>query len=490
METNISFDGYEKQVRDPIRFTRAEWLALLGTMICAAGYVFLHPGMFASGNLLFPGIGLTFSTWLMLAICMGYIGWRRLNWNAQSIFLLAASLLLSASYGIFSNNALRYMNFPILVVLCILSIYALKYGKPLLDFRKLVILISRAACSTFRNFPIPAFALKDLFKSGEKRYIKEFLMGLAICIPIIGVVLLLLCDADSIFGNMINFLLKDLRHPSAGILLWNLIRLLILVLLLFGFVYGINRHQPHDETCSKKLSFPMITAATLLAFMSIVYAVFVYIQCKYLFAGNSSVLSAGGYAEYARSGFFQLVAVAFITLSIVLPLLIALPESRCLRLLGAFVAAMTMVIIFSAFWRMRLYISEFGLTFLRALTLWGMLAISAAIIATLAKAIKPQLPIFRALFIFTICTWLLFNYCNVSKRIVEYNVSAYNSGILETIDLDYLRNMGPEACSAFDMLRSENLLSCEDMGKVIQYRWDILQNKPAIYDWSLSWLKL
>lgn len=488
MEQDFCFESYTKRVRNEVRFGATDWIMLLGAFICAGGYAFLHPSIFFTGNPLLPGLGLTLSTWLMLLLCMGYIGWRKLRWNLQSIFLLISSLLLSATYGIFSNNTLRLMNLPVLGVLCILTVYSLKGGFPELSSKGFTGSIFHAASSIGKNFPLPAFALKNQFKSGENLHIKELLLGLGICIPVIGLILLLLCDADSIFGGLVSGLFKGLYPPNAGSTIWNLLRLLMLALMLFGFVYGLNRKFVPREKGLERIVFPKVTAATVLTAMSIVYAVFVYVQCRYLFLGSEAILAEGGYAVYARSGFFQLVAVAFITMLIVLPILIKLPDSRLMRCLGAFVTLMTMVIVFSAFWRMRLYILEFGLTLLRLVTLWGILAITAAMIATLFNAANPRLRIFRVLFVFTICSWLIFNYTNISQRIVDYNITAYRSGKLETIDVQYLRRLGPEAVPALDFLRKENRLGVEEMGEVIQYRAEILKEKPVFYDWSLSWL--
>lgn len=490
MEQHIDLDLSPKRSLDGLRFNTADWLALLGVLMCAAGYAFLHPSLFAAGNLLLPGVGMTISVWLMLTICMGYIGWRKLKWSLQSGFLLASSLLLSAAYGIFSNNILRYMNLPVLMILCVLTVYSLKGDFPALDASVLTNAVAHALSSIARHFPSPVFALRNQFKFGDSRRVKELLLGLGVCIPVVGLVLVLLCDADSMFGHLVDGMFSGLRQPSAGLLLWNLLRLLILALMLFAFVYGLGRKfAPRGRNAGKPL-LPELTVATVLAAMSIVYAVFVYVQGRYLFSGSEAALMEGGYAVYARSGFFQLVAVAFITMLIVLPILTRLPDSQLLRFLCAFVTLLTMVIVVSAFWRMRLYIRQFGLTFLRAVTLWGILAISAAMIATLVKAARPRIRIFRPLFIFTICTWLAFNYANVHARIAEYNLAAYRSGALETIDVEYLRLLGPEAIPALDLLRQENQLPVEQMGEVIRARGEIIRSEPALYDWSLSWLKL
>ena len=487
MEQCISF---EPAPRRKIRFERRDWLALLGVTACAAGYAFLHPGLFGSGNLLLPGVGMTLSAWAMLAICMGFIGWKKLQWNRQSIFLLAASLLLSASYSLFSNNALRYMNLPVLLTLCVLSVYALSGGLHGLSFRALLDAVFHGLRSIVHNLPVPALALGSELKSGNRTRLKEVLLGLCICVPVVGLILKLLCDADSIFGGMVSGMFSTLHSPNAGTIIFSLLRFVVLTLLLFGFVYGIKRSDVKREKQAASRPLPVLTAGTLLAAMSIVYAVFVYVQCRYLFAGADAVAAAGGYAVYARTGFFQLVAVGCITLCIVTPVLILQPESRGLHALCSFVGLMSLIIVFSAFRRMQLYIREYGLTLLRTVTLWGILAISAAMIGILFKAARPGLRVFRILFVFTICSWIAFNFCNINQRIVDYNLNAYRSGAMETIDYRYLGRLGPEALPALEYLQQENRLPCEEMGEVKEIAGRIHASKPEPYDWSFAWLKL
>ena len=147
---------------------------------------------------------------------------------------------------------------------------------------------------------------------------------------------------------------------------------------------------------------------------------------------------------------------------------------------------MTMVIVFSAFWRMRLYIQEFGLTLLRMVTLWGILAIFAAMLAALAKAILPKLRIFRILFVFTICTWIGLNYMNVDACIAKYNVNAYRSGAMETLDCHYLSLLSPDALAALEELETDDPVL---RGKIRDAQRDIMIGKPCAYDWSLNWLK-
>jgi hypothetical protein len=90
-----------------------------------------------------------------------------------------------------------------------------------------------------------------------------------------------------------------------------------------------------------------------------------------LTGGGRQVVETAGltFAEYARSGFFQLVAVAAITFAVLLAVdVLTTPDSatrRRLLLLSQACIALTLVIVATALHRLDLYENAYGLTMLR-----------------------------------------------------------------------------------------------------------------------------
>ena len=162
----------------------------------------------------------------------------------------------------------------------------------------------------------------------------------------------------------------------------------------------------------------------------------------------------GGFAAYARSGFFQLVLVALITILVELPALTMCASNQALRVLCVIVSLLTMVMDVSAFMRMRLYILTYGLTLLRVLTMWAMGVIAAVLGLIIAKCIRQPLKLSPILMTIVLCSWVALNYTNVSARIADYNVAAYNSGALAVLDVDYLAELSPDVRPA--LARVEN----------------------------------
>ena len=178
----------------------------------------------------------------------------------------------------------------------------------------------------------------------------------------------------------------------------------------------------------------------LLTLLNVIYVLFVYIQFSNLFGGAESAAMTGGYAQYARSGFFQLTAVAAINLLVIA---LAVPNSRnvWIRAMVLIMAAATGVILASAIWRMRLYISVYGLTVLRVLTLWGMSAIAVLLIIACLSIFVPGIQALRTGMVCMIVLWLALNAVNIDAIIANYNVDAYLSGELSEIDANYLRSL-------------------------------------------------
>ncbi len=123
------------------------------------------------------------------------------------------------------------------------------------------------------------------------------------------------------------------------------------------------------------LRFEFIEAGVVFGLINALFLAFVGVQFRYLFGGADSVESSSSltYAEYARRGFFELVAVA----ALVVPLLLLthwlLPRGysrlhRFYALLATVLVVLVFVVMASALQRMRLYQETFGLTELRLYT--------------------------------------------------------------------------------------------------------------------------
>jgi len=107
--------------------------------------------------------------------------------------------------------------------------------------------------------------------------------------------------------------------------------------------------------------------AVALGSLVLLFAAFVAVQLRYFFGGDALVQATGGmsYADYARRGFFELVAVAALVLPVLLSANVLLRRDtpraqRVYRTLSLTLLGLLAVIMYSALARMRLYQAAYG----------------------------------------------------------------------------------------------------------------------------------
>jgi len=193
------------------------------------------------------------------------------------------------------------------------------------------------------------------------------------------------------------------------------------------------------------------------------FTVFLGVQAVALFGGEEYVQRVAGvtYAEYARQGFFQLVAVSLLVLCVIAVAVRVLPSrpvsTRTLRntLLGL-LCVLTLVILASAMARLQLYIDVYGLTRLRisaeAWIAWSAgvfgLVVVAGVLNTLGRS-AAWLP--RAAVALAGVALAVFAYANPDLRIAE----SHHDVELTRIDVAYLSGLSADALPALMELEGE-----------------------------------
>jgi hypothetical protein len=200
-------------------------------------------------------------------------------------------------------------------------------------------------------------------------------LGLVASLPIVVVFGGLLMDADPVFDRILSdhlALRLDAVVPHfLAMLRWGWVAAGILAAL----VWATAPVPPLAIPPPARGRLGLGEVGTVLAVVDLLFAGFVLVQCRVLFGGAAFVRAVSGlsYAEYARSGFFQLVAVAALSLPLLLAadwLLGDRDRARLRRFRGLALLMLLLldVMLASALYRMRLYTVEYGLTELRLYT--------------------------------------------------------------------------------------------------------------------------
>jgi len=179
----------------------------------------------------------------------------------------------------------------------------------------------------------------------------------------------LFISADPLFHRYASMILRSIREDVLQHVAFGLLFCWITGGLLRGLL-------PRKSVLTALPAIPTLPATEMtitLASVTTLFLAFVLVQARWLFGGAAALQASTGItvAEYARQGFFQLVAAA----ALVLPLLLVAdagaqtPATRRLtRILSGALVALVFVVLASALQRMLLYTHRFGLTEQRVYT--------------------------------------------------------------------------------------------------------------------------
>jgi hypothetical protein len=207
--------------------------------------------------------------------------------------------------------------------------------------------------------------------------------GIAIGVPLLLVFGGLFVAADAVFKSVLVSAIPDWRHA------WSHVALALgFAWLSAGLLRDLLSSREEERLVASaipavrqpKLRLGATEVAAALAAVDLLFLAFVFVQLRYLFGGKGLVEARVHltYAEYARHGFFELLAVAVL----VFPLLLAVDyltrgterRARLVHALAGVLIVLVLVVMASALQRMRLYQLEYGLTELRvyatSLILW------------------------------------------------------------------------------------------------------------------------
>ena len=195
-----------------------------------------------------------------------------------------------------------------------------------------------------------------------------------------------------------------------------------------------------------------------IALLDALFVSFVTVQLTVLFGGHRHVLETSGltYAEYARSGFGQLVVVTLLTLSVVAATVRWAPkETRqqrvVLRALLGLLCALCLVIVASALYRLHLYEEAFGFTrlrlFMNAFETWlGVLVVLVMVAGVRLRATW----LARAVVATAAIGLLTLGALNPDAFVAERNLDRFQS--TGKIDVVYLQQLSADAVPVVDRL--------------------------------------
>jgi Domain of unknown function (DUF4153) len=199
--------------------------------------------------------------------------------------------------------------------------------------------------------------------------------GLVIGAPLLALFGGLFVAADAVFKHLATGLLPSFQHSLQHVTI-----VIAFAWLSAGLLRDLSASREEQRLVSPaavtkrplRFSLGVTELGVVLAALDLLFLAFVVVQLRYLFGGRQLVEAQAHltYAQYARHGFFELVAASLLVLPLLLLADSLLRRERrrdtlIVRALSATLLALVFVVMASALQRMRLYEHQYGLTELR-----------------------------------------------------------------------------------------------------------------------------
>ena len=337
------------------------------------------------------GIGLPI---FVLLIVIALIGLGKLEGVAntdnhaivrRNVWIVVPLIFFATMFAIRDNPFLTFFN--ALVCVLLLSYLAFFYALGRVENLELfgaAFLPVRVGVQSMVSAPTAITAAVDVpaLRTKGRQNVFPILRGSLLALPVLAVFTLLLTSADLVFADYVDQVFSGQFFNDMWQWFWRgVIVMGAAWMVAGGFVYALSKRRTAVsdkgvieqliEVVNGRFSLGFMETATILSLINLLFLAFVVVQFTYLFGGRINIEANGfTYAEYARRGFFELVAVAVLTLGLILGLNWGTRRESKLQIrrfnaLSTPLVGFVLVMLIAASYRMRLYQAEFGYTELR-----------------------------------------------------------------------------------------------------------------------------
>ncbi len=319
--------------------------------------------------------GLNFFLWMaaLLAALLILGRGRPGVFAASGRWLIVPLLLFSLLFLWRDSTVLHLLNiFAILVAFSLVILRAQGGAIPIAGIVEYFLGSVLAALNAgFGLFPLvlgKAEWKKTLIVDGRPRRALAVARGVLFSFPLLLIFGGLFMGADAVFSHLVQNVLR----LNFRVLFSHFFLAAFLAWIVAGYLRGVLFGNEWEKVAGLRfpaLSVGTIEIGTVLGLLDLLFLLFVAVQFRYFFGGAALVQTTTGltYSEYARRGFFELLAVAALALPLLLVMHWLLTRNdpsaeRVFRVLAFLQILLLFVIMVSAFQRMRLYEAEYGLS--------------------------------------------------------------------------------------------------------------------------------
>lgn len=388
---------------------------------------------------------------------------RKATWFSH--VWLGAIFLLSLTYALYANWFFFGLNLLVIPALILLHMtYMLSYRRPSWDgFGLAGAAAEQVFAQSLRQAATVLTVLKQAggikLQGERKQVVVKVLIGLLISCPLLLIVVSLLSSADGVFQQLLERFPALLERISFSEGFTRILWIILVGAGLFGFAMGFAAPKHYDwsvpqidgEPVPEPFSFIIdpVIITTILVSVNTVYVLFVSVQFSYLFGAWDGILPEGRtFADYARSGFFELILVTAINLAILLLSLHGVSNAKnglrkVIHLLLYTLVLCSMVMLYSAYSRLTLYEQAYGYTYIRFLVHAFMIFLGLMLVIAAVRISREKFPLAKACLLLGLLAYLLMNYIGMDSMIANQNIKRYEAS--GKLDASYLSGLSWDA---------------------------------------------
>jgi hypothetical protein len=414
-------------------------------------------------NCLFFNKAVGISLFIFTAFVFGICLWLSLKFKVytNTVLWLALPALFFSLMAVFrANEVLIFLDVLAIIGLVLLTTRILTNDK-LINFGLMdyVLTVVLWPFKFLRSFFLNLSFISRTSQGTSSGHWKRVLIGFLITLPVLFFFGALFMSADLAFktfvDNAISFNIPEHIIQQAFLIS----AVFVAALGVMAFTFGIPEKyiamyapylKPAKQAAEKIRNDYKVEVAVSLSLIALLFALFIVFQISYLFGGEANIVNSGfTYAEYARRGFGELVVVAFASLIILLTVdsltKKSLDRAKWFILPSLIIVAEIIVIIISAFKRLMLYQSAYGITDLRLYVSGFIILLGIIFMIFTAKLLlkKPHSFFALGVLISMIGFIAVFNLLNPDKFIAEQNIARFEK--TQKLDVEYISKLSADA---------------------------------------------
>ncbi|MFK5975680.1 MAG: DUF4173 domain-containing protein [Sulfurovum sp.] len=431
--------------------------------------------------LMLVGLSLFWGYWTEFVLLKHNIGFSYLVFNI--ILLLPIFLLMKRGL-----NQNRYTKFLILVV-AILSMdifyynneFVAKYLPFIVTFLILIIYLSvMCRCSEFYqqffirfnifrdSISILKIFINNLFHKTDKTIIKRVAIGFLITIPFLIVFTILFSLSD---GNFNIFITNIFTFDKSKII--DISQMVLLsAIFLIGVIKILSSNRKNSYKKPSKKELDIIIIGIFLGMINLLFISFVLFQIKYFFGGLEFITTSNiNLADYARSGFFELLIVMGLASIILLYFYkneIISKYGNIIKTLQITLALQVLIIGISSLNKIYIYQSMFGTTTLRYYIEWFtyFLIILLAVFMIFLIYKKSYSKFLNYSSIISLVALMIISSINIDRLIVRNHIKLMEQNSSYRLDYNYLASLSIDAIEAveFNVVYKQRLQNILQVG--------------------------